>query len=57
MLFPLEREVESVGPSCVQMESLTTCSVSQRILPDHLEDSRNSPIRRTDSPSKRKGTV
>uniref|UniRef100_A0A669DN28 phosphatidate phosphatase n=1 Tax=Oreochromis niloticus TaxID=8128 RepID=A0A669DN28_ORENI len=36
------------------MESLTTCSVSQRILPDHLEDSRNSPIRRTDSPSKRK---
>uniref|UniRef100_A0A669CRA0 phosphatidate phosphatase n=1 Tax=Oreochromis niloticus TaxID=8128 RepID=A0A669CRA0_ORENI len=50
----LEREVESVGPSCVQMESLTTCSVSQRILPDHLEDSRNSPIRRTDSPSKRK---
>uniref|UniRef100_A0A669F0L0 phosphatidate phosphatase n=1 Tax=Oreochromis niloticus TaxID=8128 RepID=A0A669F0L0_ORENI len=54
VLFPLEREVESVGPSCVQMESLTTCSVSQRILPDHLEDSRNSPIRRTDSPSKRK---
>ncbi|XP_063333729.1 phosphatidate phosphatase LPIN1 isoform X1 [Pelmatolapia mariae] len=49
-----EREVESVGPSCVQMESLTTCSVSQRILPDHLEDSRNSPIKRTDSPSKRK---
>uniref|UniRef100_A0AAX7UL01 phosphatidate phosphatase n=1 Tax=Astatotilapia calliptera TaxID=8154 RepID=A0AAX7UL01_ASTCA len=43
-----------VGPSCVQMESLTTCSVSQRILPDHLEDSRNSPIKRTDSPSKRK---
>ncbi|XP_030575835.1 phosphatidate phosphatase LPIN1-like isoform X3 [Archocentrus centrarchus] len=50
------REVESVGPSCVQMESLTTCSVSQRILPDHLEESRNrgSSIRRTDSPSKRK---
>uniref|UniRef100_A0AAX7TKN9 phosphatidate phosphatase n=1 Tax=Astatotilapia calliptera TaxID=8154 RepID=A0AAX7TKN9_ASTCA len=49
-----QREVKSVGPSCVQMESLTTCSVSQRILPDHLEDSRNSPIKRTDSPSKRK---
>uniref|UniRef100_A0AAX7T5I7 phosphatidate phosphatase n=1 Tax=Astatotilapia calliptera TaxID=8154 RepID=A0AAX7T5I7_ASTCA len=46
--------LKSVGPSCVQMESLTTCSVSQRILPDHLEDSRNSPIKRTDSPSKRK---
>lgn len=57
MFFPLEREVKSVGPSYVQMESLTTCSMSQRILPDHLEDSRNSPIKRTDSPSKRKGTV
>lgn len=51
--------MESVGPSCVQMESLTTSSVSQRILTDHLEESRNrgSSIRRTDSPSKRKGTL
>ncbi|KAM3625314.1 uncharacterized protein V6R79_009970 [Siganus canaliculatus] len=48
------REVESVGPSCVEMETLT--SVSLRILPDHRDEgsSRGSPIRRTDSPSKKK---
>ncbi|XP_076581257.1 phosphatidate phosphatase LPIN1 isoform X4 [Chaetodon auriga] len=50
------REVESVGPSCAAMEGLTACSVSPRTLPDHLEEGRNrgSPIRRTDSPSKKK---
>ncbi|XP_037602489.1 phosphatidate phosphatase LPIN1 isoform X1 [Sebastes umbrosus] len=50
------REVESVGPSCAEMEGLTACSVSPRILLDQLEEggNRGSPIRRTDSPSKRK---
>ncbi|XP_068587232.1 phosphatidate phosphatase LPIN1 isoform X2 [Cebidichthys violaceus] len=50
------REVESVGPSCPEVEGLTACSVSPRILLDHLDQSgnRGSPIRRTDSPSKRK---
>ncbi|XP_054468890.1 phosphatidate phosphatase LPIN1 isoform X2 [Anoplopoma fimbria] len=50
------REVESVGPSCPEMEGLTACSVSPRILLDHLDEggNRGSPIRRTDSPSKRK---
>nr|XP_046239418.1 phosphatidate phosphatase LPIN1 isoform X2 [Scatophagus argus] len=51
------REVESVGPSCAEMEALTACSMSPpRILPDHLDESRNrgSPIKRTDSPSKKK---
>ncbi|XP_069029552.1 phosphatidate phosphatase LPIN1 isoform X2 [Embiotoca jacksoni] len=49
------REVENDGPLCAEMESLTACSMSQRILPDHLDEGRNrgSPIRRTDSPSKR----
>uniref|UniRef100_A0A672G5A5 phosphatidate phosphatase n=1 Tax=Salarias fasciatus TaxID=181472 RepID=A0A672G5A5_SALFA len=39
-----------------EIESLTACSMSPRTLPDHLEEGRNrgSPIRRTDSPSKRK---
>ncbi|XP_054625579.1 phosphatidate phosphatase LPIN1 isoform X2 [Dunckerocampus dactyliophorus] len=48
--------VESVGASCAEMESLSTCLVSPGILPDHLEEGRNrgSPVRRTDSPSKRK---
>nr|XP_057945092.1 phosphatidate phosphatase LPIN1 [Doryrhamphus excisus] len=48
--------VESVGASCAEMESLTTGLASPSILPDHLEEGRNrgSPIRRTDSPSKRK---
>ncbi|XP_041840444.1 phosphatidate phosphatase LPIN1 isoform X2 [Melanotaenia boesemani] len=50
------KEVENVGPLCAEMEGLTACSVSQRILPDHLDESRNrgSPIRRTDSPTKKK---
>ncbi|XP_071344980.1 phosphatidate phosphatase LPIN1 isoform X3 [Trachinotus anak] len=47
------RQVESVGPSCAEIEGLT---VSPRILPDHLDEggNRGSPIRRTDSPSKKK---
>ncbi|XP_040890674.1 phosphatidate phosphatase LPIN1 isoform X2 [Toxotes jaculatrix] len=50
------RQVESVGPSCAEMEGLTACSASPRILPDHLDEggNRGSPIRRTDSPSKKK---
>ncbi|TMS13451.1 Phosphatidate phosphatase LPIN1 [Larimichthys crocea] len=50
------REVESVGPSCAEMEGLTACSVSPRIVPDHLDGctNRGSPIKRTDSPSKKK---
>ncbi|XP_061523200.1 phosphatidate phosphatase LPIN1 isoform X1 [Phycodurus eques] len=50
------RAVESVGASCAEMESLTACSVAPSIIPDHLDQdrSRGSPIRRTDSPSKRK---
>ncbi|XP_077376028.1 phosphatidate phosphatase LPIN1 isoform X2 [Festucalex cinctus] len=49
------RAVESVGASCAETESLTTCSVAPSILPDHLEEGKNrgSPIRRTDSPSKK----
>ncbi|KAI3377777.1 hypothetical protein L3Q82_008916 [Scortum barcoo] len=49
-----KREVESVG--CAEMEGLTGCSMSPRILPDHLDEggNRGSPIRRTDSPSKKK---
>ncbi|KAM9765449.1 phosphatidate phosphatase LPIN1 isoform 1-T1 [Menidia menidia] len=48
--------VESGGPSCAEMEGLTVCSVSPRILPDHVDEGkhRGSPIRRTDSPSKKK---
>ncbi|XP_056235757.1 phosphatidate phosphatase LPIN1 isoform X3 [Seriola aureovittata] len=48
-------QVESV-PSCAEMEGLTACSVSPRILPDHLDEggNRGSPIKRTDSPSKKK---
>uniref|UniRef100_A0A671VCE7 phosphatidate phosphatase n=1 Tax=Sparus aurata TaxID=8175 RepID=A0A671VCE7_SPAAU len=54
--FPSGREVESVGPLCAEMEALTACSTSPRILPDHLDEggNRGSPIRRTDSPSKKK---
>ncbi|XP_035799901.1 phosphatidate phosphatase LPIN1 isoform X7 [Amphiprion ocellaris] len=51
------REMESVGPLSAEMEGLTASSMSVRILPDHLEAegrNRGSPIRRTDSPSKRK---
>ncbi|XP_053171871.1 phosphatidate phosphatase LPIN1 isoform X3 [Scomber japonicus] len=49
-------EVESVGASCAEMEGLTACSVTPRIITDHLDEggSRGSPIRRTDSPSKKK---
>uniref|UniRef100_A0A8C4IN29 phosphatidate phosphatase n=1 Tax=Dicentrarchus labrax TaxID=13489 RepID=A0A8C4IN29_DICLA len=52
----IRREVESVGLSCAEMEGLTACSVSPRVLPDHLDEggNRGSPIRRTDSPSKKK---
>ncbi|XP_034736077.1 phosphatidate phosphatase LPIN1 isoform X3 [Etheostoma cragini] len=50
------RELESVGPLCAEMEGLTACPVSRRILLDHFDDGGNvgSPIKRTDSPSKRK---
>lgn len=50
-------EVESVGPSCPEMEGFTACSVSPRILLDRRDEfeNRGSPIRSTDSPSKRKG--
>ncbi|XP_029355010.1 phosphatidate phosphatase LPIN1 isoform X1 [Echeneis naucrates] len=48
------RQVDGVGPSCVEMESVPTCSVSPRMLPDHPDEGGNSPIRRTDSPSKKK---
>uniref|UniRef100_A0A671VGJ5 phosphatidate phosphatase n=1 Tax=Sparus aurata TaxID=8175 RepID=A0A671VGJ5_SPAAU len=47
---------QDVGPLCAEMEALTACSTSPRILPDHLDEggNRGSPIRRTDSPSKKK---
>lgn len=50
--------MENIGPSCAEMERLTLCSASPRIFPDHLDEGRNrgSPIGRTDSPSKKKGT-
>ncbi|XP_029313906.1 phosphatidate phosphatase LPIN1 [Cottoperca gobio] len=50
------REEESVEPLCAEMEGLTACSVSPRILLDHLDEGENrgSPTRTTDSPSKRK---
>ncbi|XP_077568949.1 phosphatidate phosphatase LPIN1 isoform X2 [Stigmatopora nigra] len=43
----------SLGGSCAEMESLSTC---HGVLPDHLDEgkSRGSPIRSTDSPTKRK---
>ncbi|XP_060924271.1 phosphatidate phosphatase LPIN1 isoform X1 [Limanda limanda] len=51
-----ERQVENLGPLCTEIERLTAGSVSPRILLDHLEEggNRGSPIRATDSPSKRK---
>ncbi|XP_035008379.1 phosphatidate phosphatase LPIN1 isoform X1 [Hippoglossus stenolepis] len=51
-----ERQVENVGPSCTEIEALTAGSVSPRIVLDHLDEggNRGSPIRTTDSPSKRK---
>lgn len=53
VFFLLERDVESVGPSCAEVEGLT----SPRILPLHLDEGKNrgSPVKRTDSPSKKKG--
>ncbi|XP_035992403.1 phosphatidate phosphatase LPIN1 isoform X2 [Fundulus heteroclitus] len=47
---------ENVGPSPMEVESSAASSVSPKTLPGHLnEDSnRGSPIRSTDSPSKRK---
>lgn len=53
-VFALEREVESVGSSCTEMEGVT---VAQRSVPDHFDEGRNrgSPVRGTDSPSKKKG--
>ncbi|KAJ4947661.1 hypothetical protein JOQ06_009694 [Pogonophryne albipinna] len=49
-------EVENVGQSCAEIEGLSASSVTPRILIDHLEEggARESPIRSTDSPSKRK---
>ncbi|KAK1891525.1 Phosphatidate phosphatase LPIN1 [Dissostichus eleginoides] len=49
-------EVENVGQSCAEIEGLSASSVSPRILIDHLEEggAGESPIRSTDSPSKRK---
>ncbi|KAG7237864.1 hypothetical protein INR49_031758 [Caranx melampygus] len=47
-----ERHVESVGPSCPELDGLTA---SPRILLDHLDEGENrGPMRRTDSPSKKK---
>ncbi|XP_013880489.1 phosphatidate phosphatase LPIN1 [Austrofundulus limnaeus] len=50
------KEVERVGPSHIEMETSTTDSVSPKILPGPVNEARisGSPIRRTDSPSKRK---
>ncbi|CAJ1048941.1 phosphatidate phosphatase LPIN1 [Xyrichtys novacula] len=50
------RAVESVGPSCAEMESITAGLSSTRVLLDHLDEGKNrgSPVRRTDSPSKKK---
>ncbi|KAI4830875.1 hypothetical protein KUCAC02_002478 [Chaenocephalus aceratus] len=49
-------EVENVGQFCAEIEGLSASSVSPRILIDHLEEggAGESPIRSTDSPSKRK---
>uniref|UniRef100_A0A673BW99 phosphatidate phosphatase n=1 Tax=Sphaeramia orbicularis TaxID=375764 RepID=A0A673BW99_9TELE len=49
-------EVENVGVTCAETEALTSCSVHPRILPGHLDKggNRGSPVRGTDSPSKRK---
>lgn len=53
--FFLGRGAESVV--CAEMEGLTACSASPGSLPGQLDEGRNrgSPIRRTDSPSKKKG--
>ncbi|XP_032416639.1 phosphatidate phosphatase LPIN1 isoform X3 [Xiphophorus hellerii] len=49
------KEAENVGPSSMEVE--TACSMSLKSLPGHLteESYRESPVRNTDSPSKRKG--
>lgn len=50
------KEAENVGPSSMEVE--TACSMSLKSLPGHLteESYRESPVRNTDSPSKRKGS-
>uniref|UniRef100_A0A3Q3B906 phosphatidate phosphatase n=1 Tax=Kryptolebias marmoratus TaxID=37003 RepID=A0A3Q3B906_KRYMA len=50
------KEVESVGPSHAEMEGSTVCSMHPKTLAGQINEGRNSgsPIRRTDSPSKRK---
>ncbi|XP_015233740.1 PREDICTED: phosphatidate phosphatase LPIN1-like [Cyprinodon variegatus] len=49
-------ETENVGSSTMEVDGSTACSMSPKTLPTHLneESNRGSPIRRTDSPSKRK---
>ncbi|XP_014846781.1 PREDICTED: phosphatidate phosphatase LPIN1-like isoform X4 [Poecilia mexicana] len=49
------KEAENVGQSSMEVE--TACSMSLKSLPGHLteESSGGSPVRSTDSPSKRKG--
>ncbi|XP_038158174.1 phosphatidate phosphatase LPIN1 [Cyprinodon tularosa] len=50
------KETENVGSSTMEVDGSTACSTSPKTLPTHLneESNRGSPIRRTDSPSKRK---
>lgn len=52
------KELECVGPSHIEMEGSAACSVSPKILPCQINEGRNSgsPIKRTDSPSKKKGS-
>nr|XP_015799111.2 phosphatidate phosphatase LPIN1 isoform X2 [Nothobranchius furzeri] len=51
-----QTNAEHVRTLHVEMDGAVECSVSPNILPDHLNEnmSGGSPIRRTDSPSKRK---
>ncbi|XP_076011604.1 phosphatidate phosphatase LPIN1 isoform X2 [Genypterus blacodes] len=51
----LDREVETME-LCAEVERLSACSLPCRIISDNLDEGaiRGSPIRRTDSPSKRK---
>lgn len=55
-MWPSEREVESVGSSCTEMEVVT---VALRSPTDQVDEGKNrgSPVRRTDSPSKKKGAA
>ncbi|KAM4744614.1 phosphatidate phosphatase LPIN1 isoform 2-T2 [Anableps anableps] len=50
------KEAENVGASSMEVESLTACLMSPKTLPGHLNDesNRGSPVRSTDSPTKRK---